>query len=147
MSEGFLIGEFCRRAGCTPRTIRHYEDEGLFAPAAITPGGRRLYGEESVSILGTARVLRKIGYSLKDIRGILSLSKSNQTRGRRLTLKLRRVLSDSLSQINNEIELLSSARGRIQGLLEKTKKCPECTSPDCAPCNALKDLRTLGLLS
>ncbi len=147
MPEGFLIGELCRRAGCTPRTIRHYEAEGLFAPEAITPGGRRLYGEETVSILGMAQVLRKIGYSLKDIREILSLTKSAKTRERRLTLQLRGILSASLSQIDTQIKLLSSARGRIRDLLERTQKCPECGSSDCAPCGKLKDLRTLGLLT
>jgi MerR family transcriptional regulator, copper efflux regulator len=147
MADGILIGEICRRAGCTPRTIRHYEAEGLLAPFSTTPGGRKLYAEDSVSIIDTARVLKRIGYTIKDIRSILSLTKSANTKDRKLTRKLRRMLSSSISQIQNEMELLTSAHGRIAGLLEKTRNCEGCNAPDCAPCGKLKELRTLGLLS
>ena len=147
MADGVLIGEICRRTGCTPRTIRHYEAEGLLAPVATTPGGRKIYGEEAVSILHTAQVLKRIGYSIKDIRGILSLTKSENTKGKKLTRKLRKMLSSSISQIQSEIELLTATHGKISDLLEKTKNCEGCGAPDCAPCGKLRDLRTLGLLS
>ena len=147
MADGVLIGEICRRTGCTPRTIRHYEAEGLLAPVATTPGGRKIYGEEAVSIFHTAQVLKRIGYSIKDIRGILSLTKSENTKDKKLTRKLRKMLSSSISQIQNEIELLTATHGKISGLLEKTKNCEGCGAHDCAPCGKLRDLRTLGLLS
>lgn len=146
MADGILIGEICRRTGCTPRTIRHYEAEGLLASFSITPGGRKLYGEEVGSIIDTAQVLKRIGYSIKDIRSILSLTKSDNTKDRKLTRKLRKTLSSSISQIQSEIEVLTSAQGKIAGLLEKTKNCEGCSAPDCAPCGKLKELRTLGLL-
>jgi DNA-binding transcriptional MerR regulator len=147
MPDGILIGEICRRTGCTPRTIRHYEAEGLLAPVANTPGGRKIYGEESVSIIDSVRVLRRTGYSIKDIRGILSLTQSENTGDKKLTRKLRKTLSSSLSQLQKEIELLSAARDQISDLLEKTKKCEGCGAQDCAPCGKLKELRTFGLLS
>jgi len=147
MAHGILMGEICRRTGCTPRTIRHYETEGLLAPSSFTSGGRRVYGEDIVSVVDTAQVLRRIGYSLKDIRSILLLTKSENTKDRRLTRKLRKTLSFSIFQIQSEIDLLTGARGRIAGLLEKTKGCEDCRAPDCAPCSKLKDLRTLGLLA
>jgi DNA-binding transcriptional MerR regulator len=146
MANEALIGEICRRTGCTPRTIRHYEKEGLLAPFSITPGGRKVYGEDTVSVVNTAQVLKRIGYTLKDIRSILFLTKSGNTRDRKLTRKLRKTLSSSLSQIQNEIKILTSAQGRIAGLLEKTEKCEGCNVPDCAPCGKLRELRTLGLL-
>ena len=147
MADGILIGEICRRTGCTPRTIRHYEAEGLLSAFSLTPGGRKLYGQEAVAIIGIVHVLKRIGYSLKDIRRILSLTKSENTKDRKLTLKLRKTLSSSLSQIRSEIELLTSAQEKIAGLFEKTKNCEGCGASDCAPCGNLKGLRTLGLLS
>jgi DNA-binding transcriptional MerR regulator len=147
MLDGILIGEICRRTGCTPRTIRHYEAEGLLAPIANTPGGRKIYGEETVSIIHSVQILKRTGYSIKDIRGVLSLAKSENTRDKKLTRKLRKTLSSSLSQIQNEIELLSRALDKISDLLEKTKSCDDCGAKDCAPCGKLKELRTLGLLS
>jgi DNA-binding transcriptional MerR regulator len=147
MADGMLIGEICRRTGCTPRTIRHYEAEGLLAPVSTTAGGRKLYGEETLSVINAAQVLKRIGYSLRDIRSILSLVKSENTKDRKLTRKLRKTLSSSISQIQSEIEILASAQRKITGLLEKTEKCEGCNSPDCAPCGNLKELRALGLLA
>ena len=145
--SGMLIGEACREIGCTARTIRHYEDEGLLTPLAVTPGGRKLYGEDVVAIVRLAQILQRIGYSIKDIRSILALSQSPKTQDRQLTLKLRRRLSDSAGRIDGEIEILQSAKGKIASLLEKTHKCDGCHASDCAPCGKLKDLRTLGLLA
>jgi DNA-binding transcriptional MerR regulator len=147
MGDGILIGEICRRTGCTPRTIRHYEAEGLLSLFSTTPGGRKLYEEEAVLKVHTAQVFKRIGYSIKDIRSILSLTVSENTKDRKVTRKLRKTLSSSLSQIRNEIDLLTAAQGKIAGLLEKTKNCEGCSAPDCAPCGKLKALRTLGLLS
>jgi DNA-binding transcriptional MerR regulator len=147
MVDEMLIGEICGRTGCTPRTIRHYEAEGLLAPVSAAPGGRKLYGEEALSIIHAAQILKRIGYSIKDIRGILSLTNSETTKDRKLTRKLRKILSSSLFQIQIEIEMLSSAQKKIAALLEKTEKCAGCKAPDCGPCGRLKELRTVGLLS
>ncbi len=147
MPDGMLIGKVCRRIGCTPRTIRHYEAERLLAPQSVTSRGRKLYGEEAVLVIRTAQVLKRLGYSIKEIRSILSLAKSENTKEKRLTRKLRRMLSDCASRIASEVSLLASARAKISALLEKTQNCEGCDAPDCAPCGKLKELRSLGLLS
>ena len=148
MQQGrMLIGKVCRLTGCTPRTIRHYEAEGLIAHASVTPGGRKLYGEETILIIHTTQVLKRVGHSIREIRSILSLARSGNTRDRRLTRKLRKTLSDSISHIESEIEFLTFARNKITGLLEKTRTCEGCGAPDCSSCGKLKELRTLGLLS
>jgi DNA-binding transcriptional MerR regulator len=146
MEDKILIGEVCRQADCTPRTVRHYEAEGLVAPVAMTRGGRKLYGKETASIIRTAQLLKRLGYSLKDIRQIITLTKSRGTRYRRLTKKLRKMLSETISSMNSELELLMSSRRKIANLLEKTQNCEACSSPDCRDCGKLKSLRTLGLL-
>ena len=147
ISQGKPIGEICRLAECTPRTVRHYEDEGLISPARTTPGGRKLYGEESISIIRMARVLKRIDYSIRDIREVLALAHSGDTRNRRLTGELRNILRDALGRINSEIERMASARGKISSLLEKTQKCEQCQAVDCSPCGRISALRTLGLLA
>ena len=140
------IGETCRLAECTPRTVRHYENEGLIRPARTTPGGRKLYGAEVIAIIRMARILQRIEYSIKDIREVLALTHSGETRNRRLTGELRKILQHSLFRINLEIERLASARGKISELLEKTQKCEQCQAPDCSTCRRISALRTLGLL-
>ena len=146
MEKGLLIGEICSRAGCTPRTVRHYEAKGLFSPVAMTPGGRKRYGKETVSIVLTAQLLRRLGYSLKDIRQIISLTNSKDTRHRRLTNKLRKLLSDTLSSMDSELKVLVSSRKKVAALLENTRICETCNPLDCKDCKKLESLRTLGLL-
>ena len=146
MEENMLIGEVCRQADCTPRTVRHYESEKIIAPIAVTQSGRRRYSKDTVSIIHTARLLKRIGYSLKDIRKIINLTKSRDTKHRRLTKRIRKMLSESLSSIDSELELLTAARCEISDLLSKTEKCQSCTATDCKECGELIALRTLGLL-
>jgi DNA-binding transcriptional MerR regulator len=146
MEERMLIGEVCRQADCTPRTVRHYETEKIIAPLTITHSGRKLYGMETVSIIRTARLLRRLGYSLKDIRKIMNLTKSRDTQHRRLTKRIRKMLVESMARIDSELDLLTTSRHKIADLLVKTEKCQSCTSADCEECGELKGLRTLGLL-
>ena len=144
--DGIFIGEVCRQADCTPRTVRHYEAEGLIAPMSLTSGGRRLYGNETISIIRSVQVLKRLGYSLKDIRKIIVLTKSKNTANRRLSKKLRNILTDALTNIDAEMMLLAASREKITDLLEKTEKCQSCESTDCRDCGKLKSLRNLALL-
>ena len=141
-----LIGEVCRQADCTPRTVRHYETEKIIAPIAVTQSGRRRYGKDTVSIIRTARLLKRLGYSLKDIRKIINLTKSRDTKHRRLTKRIRKMLSESLSSIDSELDLLTVSRRKIANLLVETEKCQSCTAADCKKCGELIGLRTLGLI-
>jgi DNA-binding transcriptional MerR regulator len=146
MEETMLIGEVCRQADCTPRTVRHYEAEKIIAPITVAQSGRRRYGNDAVSIIRTVRLLKRLGYSLKDIRKIINLTKSRDTKHRRLTNRIRKMLSESLSSIDSELELLTASRSKMADLLLKTEKCQFCAAADCTECGELKDLRTLGLL-
>ena len=146
MPESMLIGELCRQAGCTPRTVRHYEAEGLIAPVDLTRSGRKVYGSHSVAVIQVVRLLQRLGYSLKDIRSILELTESGDTRQRRLSRRLRRQLSDCLASIDAELELLAASRKKISDLLSATETCRSCRAEDCGECGKLRKLRTLGLL-
>ena len=146
MEENMLIGEVCRQADCTPRTVRHYETEKIITPLEITHGRRKLYKKDTVTIIRTVQLLKRLGYSLKDIRKIINLTNSRDTRHRRLTKRLRKMLLESLSSIDAELDLFATSRRKIADLLEKTEKCQSCTASDCKECGKLKDLRTLGLL-
>lgn len=144
--ERLPIGELCRLAGCTPRTVRHYEAEGLLAPAGETGGGRKLYPPEAAEVIRMVAVLGGAGYSIRQVRGMLELSGSKRTRGRWLTLRLRKLLAEVLPEVERRRAALEDACLRISALLEETAKCEECAGEDCAGCGRLKKLRTLGML-
>lgn len=146
MEESMCIGEVCRQADCTPRTVRHYESEQIVTSNAVTLSGRKLYGLETVSIIRTVQLLKRLGCSLKEAREIIALTKSSDTAERRLVKSLRNILAESLLRIDKELDLLTRSRREISDLLAKTEKCRSCSAADCRPCGKLKDLRTLGML-
>lgn len=63
------IGDVAARTGLTERAIRHYEREGLVAPER-SESGQRLYGEDALKALARARLLRRAGFSIADIRAM-----------------------------------------------------------------------------
>ncbi|WP_421884470.1 MerR family transcriptional regulator [Pacificispira sp.] len=70
----FSIGELAQRAGCTVQIIRHYEKIGLLPETRRTSGNRRIYSEDQASRLVFIRHSRELGFSLDDIRQLLSFS-------------------------------------------------------------------------
>lgn len=67
------IGEAAQRAGVSERTLRYYEEIGLVAPAAHSPGGNRRYGEAEIARVLRIRELQELmGFNLDEIREVLS---------------------------------------------------------------------------
>ncbi|NHA01406.1 MerR family transcriptional regulator [Nocardioides sp. W3-2-3] len=54
------IAEAARRAGVSPRALRHYEDSGLLAPAR-TAGGYREYDESDLARAAQVRTMTAAG--------------------------------------------------------------------------------------
>lgn len=67
------IGEVARRAQCAAPTIRYYEEIGLLRPVARGGNGRRSYGWPEVSRLQFIRRCRDLGFSVPDLRALLSV--------------------------------------------------------------------------
>ncbi|MET9795166.1 MerR family transcriptional regulator [Nocardiopsis alba] len=64
------IGELSRRTGASPRSLRHYEDQGLIS-SRRTSGGHREYGEETLERVDRVRGLLGAGLNLATIRDLL----------------------------------------------------------------------------
>lgn len=64
-----LIGELARMLGVTSRTLRHYDQVGLFPPAQIHPdNGYRYYRPEQVAVLARIVQLRRFEVPIDAIR-------------------------------------------------------------------------------
>ncbi len=62
------IGSLARLAGVSTRTVRYYEEIGLLTTARRFAGGRRVFGEEAVQRLRFIGRLKRLGFSLEEIR-------------------------------------------------------------------------------
>lgn len=68
------IGTVARKCGVGIDTIRYYEREGLLLPPQRRPSGYREYDDEALDRLRFIRRAKDLGFSLDDIRELLSLS-------------------------------------------------------------------------
>lgn len=68
------IGEAATASGCHIETIRYYERVGLLPPPARTGGGYRDYLPQEVERLRFITRGRELGFSLEEIRSLLTLS-------------------------------------------------------------------------
>ncbi|WGP07832.1 MerR family transcriptional regulator [Bacillus subtilis] len=69
MSQGqtMRIGELAAHIGASPRALRHYEQQGLLAPAR-GHNGYRVYDPEAVVRAANVKTLLDVGLTTEDVR-------------------------------------------------------------------------------
>ena len=70
----FGIGQLAKCADVAIDTVRYYERNGLLPPSGRLASGYRRYGEIELKRLRFIRRAKVLGFSLEDIRGLLTLS-------------------------------------------------------------------------
>jgi cob(I)alamin adenosyltransferase len=70
-NQEWSVGELAEAAGVTVRTLHHYEQVGLLAPASRTGAGHRRYQPAQAERLYQITAMRSLGFQLDDIRRAL----------------------------------------------------------------------------
>lgn len=109
------IGTLARRAGVSIDTVRYYEKSGLLAPEARLASGYRRYGDVQVARLRFIRRAQELGFSLKDIRELLGLSKQRDV------AKVKRAAEKKLADVDARLAALTRMR---DGLATLVATCP-----------------------
>ncbi len=117
------IGEVARRAGVNPSAIRFYEREGLL-PEPERTGGRRRFREDTVHRLAVIDVAKRAGFSLDEIRTLLS----SVDGGAPAHEQLQALAAAKLPQLDAQIERAKSMRG----WLAAASRCGCATLESCA---------------
>jgi MerR family mercuric resistance operon transcriptional regulator len=68
-----LIGELAKGAGVKPDTVRFYERNGLLSKPERTTAGYRVYDKAALQRLRFIKKAQALGFSLDEVRRILSL--------------------------------------------------------------------------
>ena len=68
-----LIGQVAKLAGVKPDTVRFYERTGLLPRPTRTAAGYRVYGDAAARQLRFVKKAQGLGFSLDEVRRILSL--------------------------------------------------------------------------
>lgn len=66
------IGKLAEKAGISIQTIRFYERKGLIEPPPRNESGYRLYSEDAQCSLFFIKQVKKLGFSLDEIKELLS---------------------------------------------------------------------------
>ena len=74
MPARFHIGDLARKTATKVVTIRYYEQAGLLSEPPRSDGNYRLYSQSHLERLRFIRRTRDLGFSLSEIRSLLSLA-------------------------------------------------------------------------
>jgi DNA-binding transcriptional MerR regulator len=133
-------------SGCTPRTVRFYEREGLLR-AKRTRGGHRAFSPVELDRLNFIVALREAGWSLEEIARLLG---TRETAGsaREAARELDQTLSVRIGELERKLELLTRLRGDLEATRKALAVCTDCTQApaDPARCNECTRLPQLAEL-
>ncbi len=124
------IGELSRTTRCKIETIRYYEQRQLMPKPPRTDGGHRLYSAEMVGRLHFIRRSRELGFSMLEIRQLLSLVDGKQISCEQVKL----IALEHLRDIRSKISDLRKMQGTLNALAEQ---CSGDDVPDCPIIDAL----------
>lgn len=71
MNRHLKVGDIAKLTGLTVRTLRFYDQIGLFSPSSQTDSGHRLYDESDLERLHQILSLKELGLSLEEVKNVL----------------------------------------------------------------------------
>src|SRR5207249_9906662 len=124
------IGVLATHTGTNIETIRYYERVGLLPAPARRSGGYRLYGTAHLKRLNFIRRARVLGFSLADVRKLLTLADQR----RRPCAEVRAVAAAHLEDVKGKIADLK-AMERV--LADTIARCETGSGSHCPMIDAL----------
>lgn len=124
IGKGLQRAELARRTGCNLETIRYYEKIGMLPAPPRTAAGYRVYDEDHVSRLRFILRARELGFSIEEIRGLLTLVDG----GTQTCAEVKAMTERHLADVRTKIADLK----RIEKVLASTAaRCSGDEVPDC----------------
>lgn len=144
-SKPLTLKDMIDGSGCTPRTVRYYEREGLLR-AARTSGGHRLFQPAELERLRFIIALREAGWTLEEVTEFLDV-RGQGDGDREAMRRLESLMQAHVARLERKLEILKQLRADLDqtGLLLKV--CHACVPPSgevaCETCDRLAPLGEL----
>lgn len=119
------VNELAKRGGVTAETVRHYARERLLAPQRHPDNGYQLFSDTDLERLRFIQRARKLGFSVAEIRDILT----HADQGDSPCPLVRDLLASRLPQIRARIAELEALAERMEQAMESWQQMPD-GSPD-----------------
>lgn len=129
--DSLTISQVAKRGGVNIQTIRYYERQGLLAPKSRTEAAYRIFSSESVRRIRFIKRAQELGFSLKEIKDLLSLRIDAHT----TQADIRKRTQTKIADIERKILHLQAIHASLLRMAE-----------DCSGCGSLKDCPILESL-
>lgn len=145
MEKTYTRGALARAAEVNPETLRYYERRGLLPPPPRTRSGYRRYDEDALRRLRFIARARDLGFSLEEIKELLSLRVAPGKRcgdvRERAKAKVEEVAEKirDLERMKRTLERLVAACGNPRA---KAADCPILEALDAPKARAVRRART-----
>jgi DNA-binding transcriptional MerR regulator len=122
-------GQVAQAAGVNRETLRYYERRGLLRRPDRSPGGHRLYDEQSVVTLRVIKAAQRLGFTLDEVADLIEVGRR---RGRDSGLQAR--AGHKLAEVEARIADLNLIRATLVAAIEAgCDDLHECAGNDCCP--------------
>jgi len=112
-SRFYSVAELANEFSLTPQGIRFYEESGLIAPARV--GRTRVFNYQDRARLVLIQRLRRLGFSIDEIREYLSLYKADATGAAQYRRGLERIL-DRIRELESKRRDLDETLAGLRAL-------------------------------
>jgi len=124
MSDSMTIGRLAQAAAVNVETVRYYQRRGLISEPVKPLGGQRRYPPEAVKRVRFIKRAQNLGFTLDEVRGLLTLEDGRSCRDTRL------LAEKKLAVIEARLADLARMRKLLRGLIaecdsgKRPRSCP-----------------------
>jgi DNA-binding transcriptional MerR regulator len=123
------VSEVAEAAQVNAETLRYYERRGLIAEPARSPGGHRLYDEQTVTTLRVIKAAQRLGFTLDEVAELLDVGRR---RGPSSDFQVR--AQEKLVEVDQRIADLTTIRTTLLAAIDAgCKDLHACADSDCCP--------------
>ena len=127
------IGKLSTITGCSPETIRYYEQQELLPVAGRSIGGHRQYDNEQLRLLRFILRARQLEFSQPDVRRLLQMANPERTNCE----QVHNLATSQLVEVHKKIRDLTQLEKTLKGLIQNCET--DGKSMDCPMIDSLLD--------
>ncbi len=118
------IGQAAKISGVNAKLIRHYESIGIIPKASRSDAGYRTYSESEVHILSFVKRARTLGFSMKEIKKLVSLWRNKS----RASAEVKAMATKHVEEMEKKVTELQAM---VKTLKHLAKNCHGDGRPEC----------------
>lgn len=118
------IGQVAAMSEVNSKMIRRYEEQGIIPKAGRSLAGYRQYTEKDVHVLRFVKRARELGFSMRDIKQLVSLWKNKS----RPSAQVKNIALKHQSELERKLKEMQAMLSTINNLV---KNCHGDDRPDC----------------